>query len=95
MIIDEKLLERLEKLSALRIADEKKEQIKAELSEILGFVEILNTLDLSKEKPTTNTIQGGTPFRADEAKKSAVIDDVLVHCPATNGHFFIVPKIIE
>lgn len=45
MQIDDTLLNKLEKLSALQINDEKREEIKKQLSEIVSFVDILNELE--------------------------------------------------
>ncbi|ENL6330822.1 Asp-tRNA(Asn)/Glu-tRNA(Gln) amidotransferase GatCAB subunit C, partial [Campylobacter coli] len=42
MQIDEKLLSKLEKLSALQIEEEKRSEVICELSEIVNFVEKLN-----------------------------------------------------
>lgn len=95
MQIDEKLLTKLEKLSALQISEEKREGLIKELSEIVNFVEKLNELDLSSSEVTISTIKGGATFRADEAKQSAVIDEVFKNAPKSAEHFFIVPKIIE
>lgn len=95
MQIDEKLLSKLEKLSALQIKEEKRNEVIQELSEIVNFVDKLNELDLSSSEIAISTIKGGTPFRSDDANNSDVIDGVLSHAPKSNDHFFIVPKIIE
>ncbi|HDZ5095475.1 TPA: Asp-tRNA(Asn)/Glu-tRNA(Gln) amidotransferase subunit GatC [Campylobacter jejuni] len=94
MQIDEKLLSKLEKLSALQITENRNEAI-AQLSEIVNFVEKLNELDLDSEEITVNTIKGGAPLRVDEIKNSDVIDQVLDCAPKKQEHFFVVPKIIE
>lgn len=95
MQIDENLLSKLEKLSALKIDDKKRNELINQLSEIVNFVEKLNELDLSSLQVTINTIEGGAPFRKDEVKSSEIIDEVLKNAPKNNEHFFIVPKIIE
>lgn len=94
MQIDEKLLRKLEKLSALRITENRNETI-VQLSEIVNFVEKLNELDLNSEEITVNTIKGGTPLRVDGTKNSDVIEQVLECAPKKQEHFFVVPKIIE
>lgn len=94
MQIDEKLLSKLEKLSALRITENRNETI-VQLSEIVNFVEKLNELDLNSEEITVNTIKGGSPLRVDEIKNSDVIEHVLECAPKKQEHFFVVPKIIE
>ncbi|EPS5758848.1 Asp-tRNA(Asn)/Glu-tRNA(Gln) amidotransferase subunit GatC, partial [Campylobacter coli] len=64
MQIDEKLLSKLEKLSALQIEEEKRSEVICELSEIVNFVEKLNELDLSSSEVAISTIKGGAPFRS-------------------------------
>ena len=95
MKIDETLLHKLEKLSALSIAKEKQGQLISELSEILTFVEHLNELDLSAFEKSVAMIEGGEPLRKDEPQASSVIKEVFAHAPAVQDGFFIVPKIIE
>ena len=96
MQIDSKLLSKLEKLSALKIDDNKREEAISELSKIVGFVEILNELDLSKEKATFTTLEGGTPFREDVASiNEEIIDTILKNAPKSENRYFVVPKIIE
>lgn len=56
MQIDEKLLSKLEKLSALQITKNRNETI-AQLSEIVNFVEKLNELDLDSQEITVSTIK--------------------------------------
>ncbi|EAH5362668.1 Asp-tRNA(Asn)/Glu-tRNA(Gln) amidotransferase subunit GatC [Campylobacter jejuni] len=94
MQIDEKLLSKLEKLSALQITKNRNETI-AQLSEIVNFVAKLNELDLDSQEITVSTIKGGAPLRIDEIRNSNVIDEVLYCAPKKQEHFFVVPKIIE
>ncbi|TWO77728.1 Asp-tRNA(Asn)/Glu-tRNA(Gln) amidotransferase subunit GatC [Campylobacter jejuni] len=94
MQIDEKLLSKLEKLSALQITKNRNETI-AQLSEIVNFVEKLNELDLDSQEITVSTIKGGAPLRIDEIRNSNVIDEVLDCASKKQEHFFVVPKIIE
>ncbi len=96
MQISEELLSKLEKLSALKIDNNKREDAISELNKIVGFVEILNELDLSKEKATFTTLQGGTPFREDlPSTNEEIIDTILENAPKAENRCFVVPKIIE
>lgn len=92
MNINDELLNKLEKLSAIKIADNKREEMREQLSEIVGFVDVLNELDLNSQD---NGTLGATPFRQDSVASASVIDEILEHSPAHKEHFFIVPKIIE
>lgn len=96
MQIDEKLLQKLEKLSSLKIAETKREGTIQQLTEILAFVENLNELELADEEATFTTVKGGTPFREDEPSNNPeVIDTILKNAPQTENTSFVVPKIIE
>jgi aspartyl-tRNA(Asn)/glutamyl-tRNA(Gln) amidotransferase subunit C len=96
MLIDDKVLENLEKLSMLKIDESKKEALKKELSEIVSYVENLNELDTSNLDSFFSTLSGGTPLREDTPIRNPEIPkDILAHAPRVEDDFFIVPKIIE
>jgi len=96
MQINDTLLSKLEKLSALKIDDNKREEAIAELSKIVNFVEILNELDLAHEKASFTTLKGGTPFRDDiPSVNEEIIKTILEHAPKSENMYFTVPKIIE
>ena len=92
MQIDDKLLNKLEKLSALKVPEDKKEAIKGQISEILNFVENLNAVDLSADIPHKSA---KTPMREDIPRMSEVVESILQNAPKAEDRFFIVPKIIE
>lgn len=95
MIIDEILLSRLEKLAALKIPDEKRNEFIGQLNKVVDFVEILNELKLDGEEVAITTLKGGTPFRDDEPRASDVRSIILGHAPSSEGDYFVVPKIID
>jgi aspartyl-tRNA(Asn)/glutamyl-tRNA(Gln) amidotransferase subunit C len=96
MKIDEKLLQRLEKLSSLRVPENKKEEIISQLSDIVGFVENLNELDTSSLDAVFSVVKESATLREDIPKKDETTStDILKHSPASEGTFFVVPKIIE
>ena len=95
MQIDDTLLAKLEKLSLLKIGEEKRKEIENQLSEILNFVDILDELDLSDVGAVVSSIDGGTPLREDVSVSSDVIETILKNAPMSSEHFFVVPKIIE
>lgn len=96
MQIDDKLLTKLENLSALKIDHEKRAGVISELSEIVQFVEILNELDLDHEEATFTTLLGGTPFREDTPfVNPEIIETILENAPKSQDGYFVVPKIIE
>jgi len=96
MTVDDKLIDKLAKLSSLEIEDSRKENLKSELADIINFVENLNEIDVSNIEATFSTIEGGTPLREDVAKQDLELSKhILNHAPKSEDGYFVVPKIIE
>lgn len=92
MQIDDALLSKLERLSMLKIDENKRASTQAQLTEILGFVENLSSIEVQKD---CFEEQLKTPLREDTPKDANISQDVLSHAPHAQDNFFIVPKIIE
>jgi len=96
MIIDNKTIDKLAKLSSLTIDEDKKESLAKELGQIVEFVENLNEIDVSSVEATFTTIQGGQPLREDNPyKDEEQTDAIMANAPKSEDGYFIVPAIIE
>jgi len=96
MKIDDALLTKLEKLSYLEIAQDKRAEVIEQLSEIVSFVDNLSELDTTDLDPTFGMTDKGTQLREDTPKASKEISEsILSNAPRSEDNFFIVPKIIE
>ena len=96
MQIDYSVLTKLEKLSHLKIEEDKKEEVISQLSGILSYMDNLNELDTNGLDASFSTLNGGTPLREDKPRESSSIaSDILAHAPKGQDDFFIVPAIIE
>ncbi len=96
MQVDDALLTRLEKLSYIKVSDEKRQEIIEQLGEIVSFVDNLSELDTSGVDATFAMSDAATPLREDIVSCDAQInDDIIKHAPQSADHFFVVPKIIE
>lgn len=96
MQVDDALLSRLEKLSYLKVSDDKREEIIDQLSQIVSFVDNLSELDTDGVQSTFAMSDSATPLREDEASCDTKINDlILQNAPRNADHFFVVPKIIE
>ncbi len=96
MQVDDTLLSRLEKLSFLKVSDDKREEIIHQLSEIVSFVDNLSELNTDGVDGNFAMSDAATPLREDTpACNPQINDDILAHAPKSADHFFIVPKIIE
>jgi len=96
MQVDDALLTKLEKLSFLKVSDNKRDEIKEQLSEIMSFVDNLSELNTDGVDDNFAMSDMATPLRADLASCNSDINDaILNNAPKSADHFFIVPKIIE
>jgi len=96
MQVDDALLTKLEKLSFLKINDEKREEIKEQLSEIMSFVDNLGELNTDGVDDKFAMNDEATMLRVDTPLcDSQINDNILNNAPQSADHFFIVPKIIE
>jgi len=96
MQVDDALLSRLEKLSHLKISDDKRDEIIEQLSEIVGFVDNLSELDTEGIDANFAMNDAATPLREDTpACNPQIHEEILKHAPKSADDFFIVPKIIE
>jgi aspartyl-tRNA(Asn)/glutamyl-tRNA(Gln) amidotransferase subunit C len=96
MQVDGALLVKLEKLSFLKVSDDKREEIINQLSEIVSFVDNLSELNTDGVDGNFAMNDASTPLREDTPFcDTKVNDEILSHAPQSADHFFIVPKIIE
>jgi len=96
MRFDDTMLQRLEKLSMLKIEEGKRQEMIEELEKIVGFVEILGELDTEWLDPSFSTLEGGTPMRDDTPDENPEIREIILeNAPKTKEDYFVVPSIIE
>ena len=96
MQVDDALLTKLEKLSFLKVSDDKREEIIAQMSEFVSFVDNLSELNTDKVSDTFAMSDVATSLREDlPLCEKSINDSIINHAPKSADHFFIVPKIIE
>jgi len=93
--IDLEQVRHVARLARLALAPVEEERLRAELSEILAYVDKLDELDTSDIEPTAQVGEAGTPVRDDAAVNPSAADAMLANAPARDGQFFKVPRIIE
>ena len=82
-------------LARLKLSPEEEEKFGAQLSQVLGYVEKLNELDVSKVEPTAHAVPLVNVTRPDEIRPSLSNEEALRNAPAKGNGLFIVPKIVE
>ena len=96
MQIDDALLTKLEKLSFLKVSDDKREEMITQLSEIVSFVDNLSELNTDNVDANFSMDDKPTFTREDTPScNTAINDSIINNAPQSGDHFFVVPKIIE
>ena len=94
MTISPDAVAKVAKLAKLRLDDAKLERFAGQMDDILAYMETLGTLDTTGVEPLYSPVGHATPLRADAAAPTCTREQILANAPATDGQFFIVPKIV-
>ena len=94
MRITKQDVEHVAKLARLEITETEKETFAQQLSDILTYVEKLNTLKTEGVEPTATVLGQTNVFREDKARPSLPVEKALANAPERTDGFFVVPKII-
>jgi aspartyl-tRNA(Asn)/glutamyl-tRNA(Gln) amidotransferase subunit C len=92
---DAQTVRRIAHLARIAVADAEIEPLQAELNAILAFVEQLLLVNVEGVEPMTSVIPMQMRQREDKLTDGDMTDDILKNAPATEGHFFVVPKVVE
>jgi aspartyl-tRNA(Asn)/glutamyl-tRNA(Gln) amidotransferase subunit C len=91
--VDAKTVRRIAHLARIAVTEEEIEQ--DELNAILAFVEQLGEVDVANVEPMTSVIPIELKKRVDRVTDGNIAEDIVRNAPATEDHFFVVPKVVE
>ena len=77
------------------MAEEDKEALAGELSQILTFVEQLGELDTEGVPPMTSVVETALPLREDAVTDGGYAGKIVANAPEKAENFFAVPKVVE
>ena len=83
------------RLARLELSPDDEERLRADMDEMLAYVDKLNQLDTKDVAPTTQVGEAGTPMRDDEVTNEPAAEAMLANAPSRERGYFKVPKIIE
>ncbi|HLN07875.1 MAG TPA: Asp-tRNA(Asn)/Glu-tRNA(Gln) amidotransferase subunit GatC [Xanthobacteraceae bacterium] len=95
MAVDASTVRRIAHLARIAVADNEIEHLEGELNAILAFVEQLSEVDVVGVEPMTSVIPMTMKKRADVVTDGGDPDAILKNAPATEDHYFLVPKVVE
>ncbi len=95
MSVDAAAVRRIAHLARIAVTDDEVEHLRGELNAILSFVEQLGEVDVSGVEPMTSVTPMVLKQRADVVTDGGNADAIIKNAPAKEGHFFLVPKVVE
>jgi aspartyl-tRNA(Asn)/glutamyl-tRNA(Gln) amidotransferase subunit C len=95
MSVDADTVRRIAHLARVAVAEDEVEHLKGELNSILAFVEQLSEVDVTGVEPMTSVTPMEMKKREDRVTDGGIPDDIVRNAPATEDHFFVVPKVVE
>ena len=95
MEIDRKMVEYVADLSKLRLSEPEKDLMQQDLTKVLQYMDILNSLPTEGVEPLTHVSGVENVFRADVARPSYDREKILQNAIATEAGCFKVPQTVE
>ena len=83
------------RLARLELSPDDEQRLRADMDEMLAYVDKLNELDTQNVPPTAQVGEAGTPMRDDEVTNRPAAEAMLANAPSRERGYFKVPKIIE
>ena len=95
MALTIKEVEHVAQLARLRLAPEEIETMRAQLSNILDYIDMLKEVDVTAVPPTAQVTDLLNIMRADEVRPSLPREDVLANAPDQQDGMFRVKAIFD
>ena len=95
MSVDSNTVKRVARLSRIALNDDEVPHLQSELNAMLDFVEQLNEVDVTGIEPMISVIPMALKKRRDVVTAGGEADKITANAPASEDHFFLVPKVVE
>jgi aspartyl-tRNA(Asn)/glutamyl-tRNA(Gln) amidotransferase subunit C len=95
MSVDADTVRRIAHLARIAVAEEEVEHLQGELNAILAFVEQLSEVKVEGVEPMTSVTPMEMKKRDDVVTDGGIADEIVRNAPASEDHFFVVPKVVE
>ena len=93
--IDLLALEKLSKLSRLKVNESSVKELIKDLNQIIGFIDQLNEVNTENIEPLSSVTGHQLPLRKDHVTDGKISKIILENAPEKTSDYFVVPKVIE
>jgi aspartyl-tRNA(Asn)/glutamyl-tRNA(Gln) amidotransferase subunit C len=95
MPVDQATVRRIAHLARIKLEEAEVPHLASELNTILAFIEELAGVDVEGVEPMTSVMPMRMKERADVVTDGGIADQIVANAPATDDHYFVVPKVVE
>ena len=95
MALTHEEVQHVAQLAALRLSPDELEKMRAQLSNILDYIDMLKEVDVGDVPPTAQVTELLNVMRADEVRPSLPREDVLANAPDQQDGMFRVKAIFD
>ena len=95
MSVDAATVRRIAHLARIAVDEAEVPHLQDELNAMLAFVEQLSEVNVEGVEPMTSVTPMEMKKRPDIVNDGGIADEVVANAPASEGHFFLVPKVVE
>jgi aspartyl-tRNA(Asn)/glutamyl-tRNA(Gln) amidotransferase subunit C len=95
MSLDAAAVARIARLARIRVTDDEKTNLAAELSQVMDWIGELQSVDTEGVEPLTSVVGARLKTRPDVVTLNVTRDEVLANAPEPMAGFFTVPKVVE
>ena len=95
MAISKEEVEHIAKLASLNLTEAEKERYANDMTEILEFANMINSVNTDEVNETIGTNENYNVFRKDEIVQDSDKDELLANAPSQDEGMFRIPKVIN
>ena len=95
MSVDLATVRRIAHLARIKVSEEEVAHLQSELNAILDFVGELSAVDVEGVEPMTSVMPMQMKKRSDVVTDGQMAEKIVANAPASEDHYFMVPKVVE
>jgi aspartyl-tRNA(Asn)/glutamyl-tRNA(Gln) amidotransferase subunit C len=95
MSVDAATVRRIAQLARIAVTETEVPHLQDELNAMLAFVEQLSEVNVDGVEPMTSVMPLEMKKRPDVVTDGEIADEIVRNAPASEDHFFLVPKVVE
>jgi aspartyl-tRNA(Asn)/glutamyl-tRNA(Gln) amidotransferase subunit C len=88
-------LDHVAHLARISLTDEEKARFGAQLGDVLGYIALLNEVDVEGVEPTAHAFPVVNVWAEDVPQAGLSVEDALRNAPQRKDNMFVVPKVVE